>query len=133
MGKHAGEVDSAVEGGGDANSSMEYIAWDKNLADADYLVKNKLISENAAPEKVWLNHPRFMKYSLQTKGKYQFHTHPPTNKPPPKVEVEVIKKGPQVEFHTSSLFGSAVVIKKEETKGKLLDILFIHLIVVCKF
>ena len=53
------------------------------------------------------------------KGK--FHTQPPTKKAPLKVEVEVIKKGPLAESLTSSLFSSAAVIKKKETKGNLLD------------
>ena len=85
-------------GGGDANNPTEYIARDKTSVDTDYLeelVKNKLISESAAPKKVSFDHPRFMKYSLQSfqstltkaKVKYQFHTQPLTKKPPLKVEV----------------------------------------------
>ena len=53
-GKHEGEVGSRVEGLGDTHSP-QYIAWDKTLADAEYLeelVKNKLTSESAAPKKV---------------------------------------------------------------------------------
>ena len=37
IGKHAVEVGSGVEGGGDANNSKEYIVWNKDLADTDYL------------------------------------------------------------------------------------------------
>ena len=57
-GKCAREVGIGVEGCGNANRSMQYIAWDNALADADYLeelVKSKLISESAAPKKVgWI-------------------------------------------------------------------------------
>ena len=48
--KHAREVGCGGEGGGD-RAIMEYIMWDKTLADTDYmeeLVKSKLISESAA-------------------------------------------------------------------------------------
>ena len=59
------------------------------LANTDYveeLVKNKLISESAAPKKVWMEHPRLQKYSLasfwsvlnKSKNKDQFHMWPPT-------------------------------------------------------
>ena len=46
LGKCAGEVSSGIKGGGDTTNSMEYIAWDKMLADTDYLeelVNNKLM------------------------------------------------------------------------------------------
>ena len=115
------------DGGGD-RGRMEYTAWDKTLVDSDYLeelVKNKLISESATPKQVWMEHPRFQKYSLvsfqsalnKVKNKYQFHMRLPTKKPTPKVNVKVIKKGPPVDSLMSSLFSMMDAGMKDEGKG----------------
>ena len=131
LGKCAGEVGSGSKGGINTNS-VQYIIWDKMLVDADYLeelVKNQLISESAAPKKVWMEHPRLQKYILVSfqsalnknlKNKYQFHTQPPIKKQPLKVHAQV-----------SSLFSMMETDSKDECKGKLLGILAVHLIIVC--
>ena len=79
-------------------------------------MENKHITESAPPKKVWLDHPRFVlnfwSALNNVKGKYQFDLQPMTKKPPPKVEVEVIKNAPLAKSLTSSLFSSAPVIKK---------------------
>ena len=97
------------------------------LANTDYLeelVKNKLISYSAA-NKVRREHPRFVKYSLQSfwsalnkaKGKYQFHSQPPMKKAPPSVHVEVIEKGPLADMLTGSLFGTMEAGMKAQAKS----------------
>ena len=56
---------------------------------------------------------------------------PLIKKQPPKVQVEVIKKGPLVDTLTSSLFSIMEADTKDEGKGKLSSIVAVHLIVVC--
>ena len=119
----------------------EYIAWDKNLVCTKYLEefeKNKLISESAVP-KVWMENNRFVKYSLvsfqsaliKVKNKYQFHTRPPTKVllKVPKVNIEVMKKGPAPDPQYSSLFGTADGGIRDKGKGRLVcRVLFVILL-----
>ena len=129
LGKCGGEGGGGGEGSGDGGM-LEYIAWDKSSEDTEYLeelVKNKLISESAAPKKVWTENSRFLKYSSDSfqsalnkaKNKYQFHMRPPTKNPPLKVHVEVIKKGPLADPLSSSSFITTNGGMKDKTKGRL--------------
>ena len=85
----------------------------------------QLISENAAPKKVWLDHPWFVKYSLQSfgsplnkvKGEYQFHNEPLTKNPPPKADVEEIKKGPVGELSLCSVQQQSLSRKKSKVRS----------------
>ena len=74
-----------------------------------------------------MENSRFLKYSLDSfqsacnkvKNKYQFHMRVLTKKPPPKVHVNVIKKGPLVDPLSSSLFGTTDGGMKDKDKGTL--------------
>ena len=53
----------------------------------------------------------------KAKSKYQFHMRLLTKKTPPKVHVEVIKKGPLVDPLSSLLFGTTDGVTKDKDKA----------------
>ena len=74
-----------------------------------------------------MENSKFLKNNLDSfqsalnkaKSQYQFHMRLLTKKPPPKVHVEVIKKGPLVDPLSSSLFGTTDGGTKDKDKAML--------------